>query len=232
MRPGCSSWKARACATCCKKLKPDRFEDIIAVVALYRPGPMDNIPRYIDCKHGRKRRTTCIPRSKAILKETYGIMIYQEQVMQIAQVLSGYTLGDADLLRRAMGKKIKEEMEAQRKTFIDGAVERKVNADKAGADLRPGQQVRRLRLQQEPRRRLCAGRLPDGVSEGELSGRVLRRLDDLRARQHRQAQRLPPGAARARTSRCCRRTSTNPTRPSRWSGRRTARSPCATRWRR
>ncbi|MET1026831.1 MAG: DNA polymerase III subunit alpha [Dongiaceae bacterium] len=115
-----------------KKLRPDRFEDIIAVVALYRPGPMDNIPRYINCKHGREEPDYLYPSLEGILKETFGIMIYQEQVMQIAQVLSGYSLGGADLLRRAMGKKIKEEMEAQRKTFVDGAVERGVPADRAG----------------------------------------------------------------------------------------------------
>ncbi len=114
-----------------RKLKADRFEDIIAVVALYRPGPMDNIPKYINCKHGREAPDYLHPSLEGILKETFGIMIYQEQVMQIAQVLSGYSLGSADLLRRAMGKKIKEEMEAQRKLFVDGAVERGVNADKA-----------------------------------------------------------------------------------------------------
>ncbi|WP_374373098.1 DNA polymerase III subunit alpha [Dongia sp.] len=114
-----------------RKLKADRFEDIIAVVALYRPGPMDNIPKYINCKHGREEPDYLHPSLEGILKETFGIMIYQEQVMQIAQVLSGYSLGNADLLRRAMGKKIKEEMEAQRKLFVDGAVERKVKADKA-----------------------------------------------------------------------------------------------------
>ncbi len=115
-----------------KKLKADRFEDIIAVVALYRPGPMDNIPRYINCKHGKEEPDYLHPSLEGILKETFGIMIYQEQVMQIAQVLSGYTLGGADLLRRAMGKKIKEEMEAQRKAFIDGALARGVKADNAG----------------------------------------------------------------------------------------------------
>ncbi|MBL8711031.1 MAG: DNA polymerase III subunit alpha [Rhodospirillaceae bacterium] len=114
-----------------RKLKADRFEDIIAVVALYRPGPMDNIPKYINCKHGREEPDYLHPSLEGILKETFGIMIYQEQVMQIAQVLSGYSLGSADLLRRAMGKKIKEEMEAQRKQFVDGAVERGVKADKA-----------------------------------------------------------------------------------------------------
>ena len=114
-----------------RKLKIDSFEEIIAVVALYRPGPMDNIPKYINCKHGREAPDYLHPSLEGILKETFGVMIYQEQVMQIAQVLSGYTLGNADLLRRAMGKKIKEEMEAQRKLFVDGAVERKVKADKA-----------------------------------------------------------------------------------------------------
>jgi DNA polymerase III subunit alpha len=109
-----------------KKLRPDRFEDIIAVVALYRPGPMENIPRYIAVKHGEERPDYLHPSLEPILAETHGIMIYQEQVMQIAQVLSGYSLGSADLLRRAMGKKIKAEMEAQRKAFIDGATSRGV----------------------------------------------------------------------------------------------------------
>ncbi len=112
-------------------LKPDRFEDIIAVVALYRPGPMDNIPSYIACKHGREKPDYMDDRLEDILKETNGIMIYQEQVMQIAQVLSGYTLGAADLLRRAMGKKIQSEMDAQRKHFVEGAVARGVTKAKA-----------------------------------------------------------------------------------------------------
>ena len=103
-----------------RKLRPDRFEDMIAVVALYRPGPMENIPRYIAVKHGEEQPDYLHPQLEPILKETYGIMIYQEQVMQIAQVLAGYTLGGADLLRRAMGKKIKAEMEAQREQFVDG----------------------------------------------------------------------------------------------------------------
>jgi DNA polymerase-3 subunit alpha len=109
-----------------KKLVPDRFEDIIAVVALYRPGPMENIPRYIAVKHGEERPDYLHPALEPILAETHGIMIYQEQVMEIARVLSGYSLGTADLLRRAMGKKIKAEMEAQRKAFIGGAVARGV----------------------------------------------------------------------------------------------------------
>ncbi|MGE5546560.1 MAG: DNA polymerase III subunit alpha [Solirubrobacterales bacterium] len=114
-----------------RKMRPNRLEDLIAVVALYRPGPMDQIPRYIACKHGLEEPDYMHPLLEPILKETFGIMVYQEQVMQIAQVLSGYSLGGADLLRRAMGKKIKEEMEAQRKTFVDGATSRGVDGAQA-----------------------------------------------------------------------------------------------------
>jgi DNA polymerase-3 subunit alpha len=114
-----------------RQLRPDCFEDIIALVALYRPGPMDNIPRYIACKHGREKPDYLHPDLEEILRETFGVMIYQEQVMQIAQVLSGFSLGSADLLRRAMGKKIKSEMEAQRNAFVDGAVARGVDRARA-----------------------------------------------------------------------------------------------------
>ncbi len=114
-----------------RRLRPDRFEDIIAVVALYRPGPMDNIPSYISRKHGEEAADYLYPSLEGILKETFGIMIYQEQVMQIAQELAGYSLGGADLLRRAMGKKIRAEMDAQRKSFVDGAVARGVSEMKA-----------------------------------------------------------------------------------------------------
>src|SRR4029077_11198995 len=101
------------------------------VVALYRPGPMENIPRYIAVKHGLEQADYLHPQLEGILKETHGIMIYQEQVMQIAQVLAGYSLGSADLLRRAMGKKIKAEMDAQRQLFVTGAVERNVERARA-----------------------------------------------------------------------------------------------------
>ncbi len=114
-----------------RSMKPNRLEDLIAVVALYRPGPMDNIPSYIKRKHGQEKPDYLYPTIEPILKETYGIMIYQEQVMQIAQVMAGYSLGEADLLRRAMGKKIAEEMEKQRKLFVDGSVERGVPDKKA-----------------------------------------------------------------------------------------------------
>jgi DNA polymerase-3 subunit alpha len=115
-----------------KRMKPDRLEDVIALVSLYRPGPMDNIPQYIKVKNGEEKPDYLHPSLEPTLKETFGIIIYQEQVMQIAQVLSGYSLGGADLLRRAMGKKIKSEMAAQRELFIAGAVERGVDAAQAG----------------------------------------------------------------------------------------------------
>ncbi len=114
-----------------KGLKPDSFEDIIALVALYRPGPMDNIPTYVNRKHGQEEIDYLHDWLKPTLEETYGVIIYQEQVMEIAKILAGYSLGEADLLRRAMGKKIKKEMDAQRKRFVDGAAEKGVAEDRA-----------------------------------------------------------------------------------------------------
>jgi DNA polymerase-3 subunit alpha len=113
------------------EMRADRFEDIIALVALYRPGPMANIPTYCARKLGQEEPDYIEPRIEPILSETHGVIIYQEQVMQIAQVLSGYSLGEADLLRRAMGKKIKKEMDAQRARFVDGAVARGLTRAKA-----------------------------------------------------------------------------------------------------
>jgi DNA polymerase-3 subunit alpha len=108
-------------------MRPDCIEDIIALVALYRPGPMENIPVYNARKHGEEELESIHPMIDHLLKETQGVIIYQEQVMQIAQVLSGYSLGEADLLRRAMGKKIKEEMDKQRERFVEGAMKNKVS---------------------------------------------------------------------------------------------------------
>ena len=114
-----------------RKMRADKFEDIIALVALYRPGPMDNIPTYIKRKLGEEAPDFLDEKLEPVLKETHGIMIYQEQVMQIAQILAGYSLGEADLLRRAMGKKIQAEMDAQRERFVSGAVERGMAESKA-----------------------------------------------------------------------------------------------------
>ena len=116
-----------------RKLKPDCIEDIISLGALYRPGPMDNIPTYIACKHGREQPNYLHPSLEKTLKETYGVIIYQEQVMEIAQILAGYTLGAADLLRRAMGKKIKSEMAAQEAMFVQGAEKKGISKAQASS---------------------------------------------------------------------------------------------------
>ncbi len=107
------------------------FEDIVALVALFRPGPMENIPKYIACKHGKEKPEFLHETIEPVTADTYGVIIYQEQVMQIAQVYAGFTLGQADLLRRAMGKKIKAEMAAQRDAFVAGAMARGDEADRA-----------------------------------------------------------------------------------------------------
>jgi len=112
-------------------VRPTAFGDIIALVSLYRPGPMDNIPLFGDRKNGRVALAYPHPMLEGVLRETYGIFVYQEQVMQAAQVLAGYSLGEADLLRRAMGKKIKSEMDAQRARFVDGAAKNEIAAPKA-----------------------------------------------------------------------------------------------------
>ena len=115
------------------KMKPNHLEDIIALVALYRPGPMSNIPIYNDCKHGRQQPDYLHPLLEEILKPTYGVIIYQEQVMQIAQKLSGFTAGEADILRRAMGKKKRAELEKQKQGFINGAVKNGIAKDVAAS---------------------------------------------------------------------------------------------------
>jgi len=111
------------------QMKPNHIEDIIALVALYRPGPMSNIPTYNDCKHGRQTPDYLHPLLEDILKPTYGVIIYQEQVMQIAQKLSGFSAGQADLLRRAMGKKKRAELEKQKQSFITGALQNGIPKD-------------------------------------------------------------------------------------------------------
>ncbi|MBQ9732161.1 MAG: DNA polymerase III subunit alpha [Alphaproteobacteria bacterium] len=115
-----------------KQIKPDRFEDLIAIVSLYRPGPMDNIPTYIKRKHGEEEISYLHPSLAPILDETYGIMVYQEQVMKIAQVLGGYTMGGADKLRKVMGKKMRDEIPKQRKMFTEGAIKNGIAEDVAG----------------------------------------------------------------------------------------------------
>src|SRR5687767_12062076 len=127
---GVFQFESRGMRDMLTRAKPDRFEDIVALVALYRPGPMELIPEFIRRKHG-SRVEYPDPRVEPILKPTYGIMVYQEQVMQIAQIIGGYSLGAADLLRRAMGKKLPEEMAQQRTAFVAGAAKNDVGARKA-----------------------------------------------------------------------------------------------------
>ena len=173
------------------EMRADRFEDIIALVALYRPGPMANIPTYCAVKLGEEDADYLHPKIEPVLKETFGVIIYQEQVMQIAQILSGYSLGEADMLRRAMGKKIKAEMDAPARPFRRWRGRARRRQGQGRRNLRPSREIRRLRLQQEPCGGLCAGRLSDRLVQGQLSGRVPGRLDDARQEQHRQAGRIP-----------------------------------------
>ena len=128
---GVFQFESRGMRDLLKQAPPARFEDVIALVALYRPGPMELIPEYVLCKQGKKRIDYPDPRLEPILAPTYGIMVYQEQVMQIAQVIGGYSLGSADLLRRAMGKKLPEEMAKQRDIFVAGAEKNGVKRNKA-----------------------------------------------------------------------------------------------------
>ncbi len=127
---GIFQFESRGMRDLLARAKPDRFEDIVALVALYRPGPMELIPEFVRRKHGG-RVDYPDPRVEPILKPTYGIMVYQEQVMQIAQVIGGYSLGSADLLRRAMGKKLPEEMAQHRSSFVSGSAKNEVSARKA-----------------------------------------------------------------------------------------------------
>ena len=128
---GVFQFESRGMSDLLRDAVPSNIEDLIALVALFRPGPMENIPKYIACKHGKERPEFLHETIEPVVKDTYGVIIYQEQVMQIAQVFAGFSLGQADLLRRAMGKKIKAEMRAQRDVFIEGAVARGVDQDRA-----------------------------------------------------------------------------------------------------
>jgi len=114
-----------------REARVNNFEDIIALVALFRPGPMENIPKYVACKYEREKPEFLHETIEPVVADTYGVIIYQEQVMQIAQVFAGFTLGHADVLRNAMGKKIKSEMAAQREHFVDGAMARGVPRERA-----------------------------------------------------------------------------------------------------
>jgi DNA polymerase-3 subunit alpha len=160
----------------CRKLRPKSLEDLSALNALYRPGPLDGgmVDDFIDRYHGKKPVEYLTEAMEEILKNTYGILVYQEQIMQLAQKLGGYSLGEADLMRRAMGKKKREEMAVHEEKFISGCVKNKI-AKKT---------VRGLRFQSVALGGLCTRGVSDGVSEGALPGALLRGGHDERDRRH------------------------------------------------
>ena len=183
-----------------RSLAPTSFDDVAALVALYRPGPMAaNMHNdYADRKNDRKPITYLHPDMEELLHDTYGLMIYQESVMRVAQKFAGYTLEEADNLRKACGKKIRELMAKERETFVAGCERTGLRRDARHRALRHHRAVRRLRLPQGPRLRLRARRLPDRLAEGALPGRVpggAAHLGEGRQGPHR---RLPGGVPRAR----------------------------------
>ena len=179
-------------------MRPDRFEDLIVLVALYRPGPMANIPTYCARKLGHERTDYLHPKLQPILQATYGIITYQEQVQQIARDLAGYSLGKADILRRAMGKKDRKEMASQRDSFISGAVERGIGRADAEVIFDACAKFAEYGFNKSHSAPLCAFDLSDRLHEGELPGRVLGGVDDAGNGQYRQARRIP---RRGRTAR-------------------------------
>ena len=153
-------------------LQPNSIADVSAMIALYRPGPMEHINTFVEAKHGRAAIQYPHEGLKDILEDTYGVIVYQDQVLLIAQEFGGYTLGEADILRKAMGKKIPEVMAAERDKFIAGAQRKGLFSRTGYPHLRSDRAVRRICLQQGPQHQLRHDRLLDGVLQGELSDRV------------------------------------------------------------
>ena len=156
-----------------KQFDVKKLDDIIALIALYRPGPMELIPDYMKAKKGITPIKYLHPLLEEICADTYGVMIYQEQVMAAASKLAGYSLAQADLLRRAMGKKDKEKMAKERENFIEGLRAHEQDpGEKGQRDFRFAGKIRRLRIQQKPQRGLRRDQLSDGVSQSALSGGI------------------------------------------------------------
>ncbi len=170
-----------------QKAKPTQFEEIIAFVSLYRPGPMDLIPDFIDRMHGA-RFEYLHPLLSDVLAPTYGIMVYQEQVMQAAQVIGGYTLGGADLLRRAMGKKKVEEMVKQRATFVAGAAEKGIAQQKADEIFDYMEKFAGYGFNKSHAAAYSLVAYPNRLAQSALSGRIYGRHHVERIGQHRPAQ--------------------------------------------
>ena len=181
-----------------RRYKPSTVEDLTALNALYRPGPIQGgmIDDFIERKWGRRRVEYELPELETLLKETLGVIVYQEQVMQIANVLAGYSLGEADLLRRAMGKKDPGEMAKQRDRFLSGAHERGFPKEKSEKIFDLMAAVRGLRVQQVALGRLCAAGLSHGLSEDALPGAVHGRAADVGDRQDRRCGEVHQGMPR------------------------------------
>ena len=179
-------------------MRPDCIEDIIALVALYRPGPMENIPVYNARKHGEEEIESIHPMIDHLLKETQGVIVYQEQVMQIAQVLSGYSLGEADLLRRAMGKKIKEEMDKQRARFVDGAVKNGVSKPQSRPIFDLLAKFANYGFNKSHAAAYAIVSYQTAYLKAHYPVEFLAASMTLRHGQHRQAERFPPGRRPAR----------------------------------
>ena len=185
-----------------RKAKPERLDDLIALNALYRPGPLKSgmVDDYISRKQGKTEVKYELPQLAPILSDTYGVIAYQEQVMRIAAVLAGFTMGQSDVLRKAMGKKDPKVMAKQREAFMDGRKTERRQREEGDEDLRPDGVLRRLRLQQVALDDLRMGGLPDRLPQGELSAALHGGAADDRSGQHRQARDVPrrmPRAGRA-----------------------------------
>ena len=185
-----SSWKVRACGARCSTCGRTASRTSSRWSRSTGPARWRTSRPTARASIGMEEPDYIHPKLEPVLRETFGVIVYQEQVMQAAQILAGYSLGEADLLRRAMGKKIRSEMQKQRSRFVVGLRRARHRTSAGRDDLRIARAFRRLRLQQEPRRRLCAGRLPDRLHEGELPGRVPRGVHDARHGQYRQAFRI------------------------------------------
>ena len=181
------------------RIKPNCFEDLVAILALYRPGPLDSgmAEEYIKRKSGKEQTSYLHPALRPILKDTYGVIVYQEQVMEIAQNMANYSLGDADILRRAMGKKDPEEMASQRQRFTEGGPGQRHPGGPRHRHLRPDGNLRAVRLQQVPFRRLRPDLLPYGLSEDALPGGIHGGPDELGNGRHRQGDQEPRRVPRA-----------------------------------
>ena len=203
--------------TLLRSLAPTTFEDVAALVALYRPGPMAQNwhNEYADRKNGRKPVTYPHPDLEEVLAPTYGLMIYQEQLMRVAQRLAGYSLEEADNLRKATGKKIRELIAKERTKFVDGCVAQGHTAQFGEQHVRHHRAVRRLLVQQVALGRLRLRRVPDRVPEGEPPGRVPRRAAHERQDQQGPDRGLPQRVPAAGHRRCSSPTSTSRTPTSR-----------------